>query len=612
MCNGDGSEKIGVLFKKSNETNTKTSKNKLNTWETINGMLVYNIPYKSWMTNESWNNFMHEIIWKEKEKNIIIFDEAAAHMNPEAVRYLEKAGFIPIITPPETSSYVQPNDQLPNCFVQKEVRNKIVDYINKNAKSHDGTIYNPTFNDMCGFIRNALEKLPASQIEASFRRCGVTSESPNEYHDSLKDLVLKTEVTVDENSQIVTDSALERTQKVRRRGSRGHTDEKLKFECPYCMKQYAYIHSPAAKKHKDHCSIRNEIDNIIIKEKHEVNKDAFINEKNISKSELNSDSYDADDPEPMDEDTDQFENGSSAAQFLKSSVKFPKTNLILPTPAINDKTCPQKQNCNLIKKFKSFVKKDHEIKKIEKIKTNKFKTKIKKYFNGKENKTDSSDEVELLEHKLGNSKLFAYFNDKTSSVTPFPPLSTKITECDARRSVRIIDLLGHQISKNLCKWFKENSFTVYNDIHDNLQLPSSCGYIAAKSLYLMHKSASEWETVDIVSHVIGNNGKNLIKNCNILLKKEIYKTHWLNGTEILDLISLFGKNDNSPENCLGYYIMNSRSPVPFDIFLPQIVETIENANRGIGTSGVQYYISNTTNFGQQGFHWIIIALHIKN
>ena len=82
----------------------------------------------------------------------------------------------------------------------------------------------------------------------------------------------------------------------------------------------------------------------------------------------------------------------------------------------------------------------------------------------------------------------------------------------------------------------------------------------------MHKSASEWETVDIVSHVIGNNGKNLIKNCNILLKKEIYKTHWLNGTEILDLISLFGKNDNSPENCLGYYIMNSRSPVPLILF----------------------------------------------
>ena len=48
----------------------------------------------------------------------------------------------------------------------------------------------------------------------------------------------------------------------------------------------------------------------------------------------------------------------------------------------------------------------------------------------------------------------------------FPPLSTKIKEFDAWRSVRIIDLLGHQTSKNLCDQFEENSFTVYYDIHD--------------------------------------------------------------------------------------------------------------------------------------------------
>ena len=89
----------------------------------------------------AWNS-----LERKRKKNLILFDKATADMYLLAVKYSEKAWFIAIITPSEISSYVQSNYQLPNTFVQKEGKTEFVDYINKNPKSKEETIYNPTFN----------------------------------------------------------------------------------------------------------------------------------------------------------------------------------------------------------------------------------------------------------------------------------------------------------------------------------------------------------------------------------------------------------------------------------------------------------------------------------
>ena len=45
-------------------------------------------------------------------------NDATSDMNPEAVKYFEKAGFISVINLLETSSYTQPNNKFQNLFIQ--------------------------------------------------------------------------------------------------------------------------------------------------------------------------------------------------------------------------------------------------------------------------------------------------------------------------------------------------------------------------------------------------------------------------------------------------------------------------------------------------------------
>ena len=72
--------------------------------------------------------------------------------------------------------------------------------------------------------------------------------------------------------------------------------------------------------------------------------------------------------------------------------------------------------------------------------------------------------------------------------------------------------------------------------------------------------------------------------------------------------------DGSPEEIqLPYFILSSRAAMPFDVFLPLMVDLISNANRGIFDGGLQLYIVNTSNlFVGGGFHWITIAIKITN
>ena len=88
----------------------------LNKWEIINGMYVCSILEKSWINEQGQSDSIKEVIWKSDRPQLIQFDEATGHMNLEILDYLTSSGYHVVVTPGETSKFIQPNDQLINIF----------------------------------------------------------------------------------------------------------------------------------------------------------------------------------------------------------------------------------------------------------------------------------------------------------------------------------------------------------------------------------------------------------------------------------------------------------------------------------------------------------------
>ena len=147
MFNASGKTRIAVVLKKGSKAKIPKSK-----WEVTGNMYVCNVKDKSWISEEGWKDFIKEIIWKSETPQLIQFDEATGHMNLETIDYLTASGFNTVLTPGETSQYVQPNDQYINSSFKKSYDQKKNDYIKQCVHKNNLTIYNPPFEEMCRMI----------------------------------------------------------------------------------------------------------------------------------------------------------------------------------------------------------------------------------------------------------------------------------------------------------------------------------------------------------------------------------------------------------------------------------------------------------------------------
>lgn len=378
-------------------------------------------------------------------------------------------------------------------------------------------------------------------------------------HIDLQSLIKRNGVSIQPNSNIPT--ARDRIQSVRRRNTKSHTDSKYKFVCQKCNKQYANKYSKEARNHAENCNYgqkqlenKKKIENINSAAFHEeiaiaTAEDVGLKESNIVDVSNESDSDSScilDDPLPL------------FSEELKKSKTAPQTKQ-------NDSEC------------------------------------------NAENLT-SDDDLEILSEKVGLK--FDTFSDPSSNITNFPPTGISYQNSNNHRLARIIDLLGDKKSYMLQNWLEENGFKVKNDIHKNLQVGVSCGYVAAKAVFLLNEAGSKWWELDMINQLSGSAAKALISNGNKYLNKHTSSSVFLYAEEIWELIGKYCEEKGNPKQLMHSYLNDG--PLSFDYFLPKLVEIVKQSNRGLGTEGLKTFIFNTENSNKDGFHWISLIIEVKS
>ena len=508
MLNATGTKRLVVVF---NSKNKGEPKNKHN-WEVVNEVYTCNIHSKSWINADIWNEFINEVMWKNDIPQLLQFDEATGHMNMQSIEHLQNLGFKCVITPGETSSFVQPNDYLPNRNFQSNIRKGIRKYISRCITEKKTSMGNPKFNDLCDIIKHAIRNITNNSIYMSFLRCGILTGSFQDFHEDLQNLLSRNKVQLNTSSCIYTQSAIERIQKVKRRGTKSHTAEKYKYICQKCSKEYASKYSKEAKNHEINCK--------------------------YSPNEINS----------------------------KEAKSLEQINPFV---------------------FHHEIKTENEINLLSSL----------------ENESDESDQIEVLNTIPGHR--FDIFNTNIGTVTPFPPLFNVAKTNRENGKVRIIDLLGSKRSIDLKEWFVQNGFKVIDDIYGNAQEPSSCGYIAAKAAYTLNTEIN-WSTCDIFDKCTGEEGKEMIRNFNIILKKEnrMYEADWLEGGDIVEIISNLCISNKNEASKVHEYLQDM--PLPFDFLLPKLVKIVRDSH--LKNIEKQIFIFNTDNSDKQGTHWVTLMI----
>ena len=79
----------------------------------------------------------------------------------------------------------------------------------------------------------------------------------------------------------------------------------------------------------------------------------------------------------------------------------------------------------------------------------------------------------------------------------------------------------------LRNWFQENGFNVKIIIHPKLQTGVSCGYVAAKTVFLLNEAWPNWWDIDIINELSGCAANDLISNGNKHLNKQISSSIFL-------------------------------------------------------------------------------------
>ena len=575
--------------------------------EIINGVMVINRQGagSGWVNSDVWRQYIKEIIWMCDEPHILQFDQAPGHMDIEAFHYIKDAGFHPVITPGGTSEYVQPNDRLINREFKRKLDLLMDKHVIQKLQEGYDPIPNPTLPELCAMINESFASIPNAVILQSFKQTGVLTGQFDDFHDDLKEIIMECNVKPYDNSDIYKHTAENKILQVQSRGKKSKVNSNLRYICSKCGKQYAYKHSKSAKNHDSSCNIRtnqHKQQNLHVREEEQGEEEGSEDQDEVTngvriptKTEVMEKYMIA--PTCV---IDNVENKSKSAKFddkihIIASKYDEKNKLTNKDQALMD----LKRNVTTMnRKSKS-----------EKIAMLCVKSNTEKYICNTSNDPSmvASNEDYGIIKVIDGKRFTTYCGSK--NVAPLPNVNNVQIKTTKIRNCRIIDYLGHHKAYTISNWLKSCGFNIKSDIEPGRQVGPSCGYIAAKAIEILNINEDNFMDCSIANHLEGNAMKNYIKESNVLLGYEdIFEPKWLVSEDIITLLQQSTRKENLPikywDTCLDM------SPLSIDIFIPKIVNLLENDVKCNQQHRLKSFIFNTDCSNQSGNHWIAIVFEM--
>ena len=224
-----------------------------------------------------------------------------------------------------------------------------------------------------------------------------------------------------------------------------------------------------------------------------------------------------------------------------------------------------------------------------------------------------------------------YFN----SISQLTPRTTFLDTSRLRMRMRLTDYLSGSRQnahwKNLETWARSFGFEVMRD-HAATQIGSSCGIVACRVATWLKRGKSgtgsppdfmTLETTEAVSpDFIYDSNCIMFKHaeslgvrspvpaswCSPFALRDASETKFLTDDELEPVSRWF--NGGIPANAIAATLDGYIKWLPFDMFLRHLAKKVWQAKRG-KFAGKIFYIVNTCNAYDRGYHWVTIVVEIE-